>query len=681
MPNRSLSLAYALAVVVSLFLAFFTVQAYSEFAVRGFDAQLRVDSLGTTASSAEVYGTIATFATSRDCTVAKVTFDLTDVSTRHLSVLGDGSADPGGRWLDHGVADFSRGVTTQVHPGAELGATSPVGSYGLSCGPAEAEALAAALREAGVTASADSYPTILSWHRYLAGTPIPAGYAIAAVAVVLLAGCGALLNARAYAVQRLQGAPFSSILRRDLAPIGRRLALHLGGAAVVCAIVLGAYNGFAQATTFLGLAAAVLAGLLLVTVTAHAVSTAAAQRIPLAAAIKGESVGAWVVPAAFGVRFCALVILVASIFSAVHAGQLIAGQQAARSAWQSAGGATSVGVGGDDQARAGEFAQRLGEVVVRALDDREAVLAARQPVSAFGTVTVVPEDQPVLLVSPSYLEEQNVRDAAGSRLVPAPGSCLTIHLPATLRADQQDDVVAAVGSWADYFGATCAVKRGAPLAEGSTLFDYGNAADPSASPLVDEPVVLVVDPASEVVSADGYGAYTSTGDVVFLDPAYVLEESRAAGIRDYVLSVTPIADAAAEEYQKLVRSFRLGLANIAAAAGVVLLTAVVVSSAYTRRYAQSVFVRYIAGWSFAARYRAAFLAEAASAVLLVAYVAANPPRTPPALGAVVAAAAPRLLGGAEPLVAVAVCLVSSALLVTALAVAQRRLLRTRSSDS
>ncbi|KFD43891.1 hypothetical protein IU11_07460 [Cellulosimicrobium sp. MM] len=282
--------------VVSLFLAFFTVQAYSEFAVRGFDAQLRVDSLGTTASSAEAYGTIATFATSRDCTVAKVTFDLTDVSTRHLSVLGDGSADPGGRWLDHGVADFSRGVTTQVHPGAELGATSPVGSYGLSCGTAEAEALAAALREAGVTASADSYPTILSWHRYLAGTPIPAGYAIAAVAVVLLAGCGALLNARAYAVQRLQGAPFSSILRRDLAPIGRRLALHLGGAAVVCAIVLGAYNGFAQATTFLGLAGAVLAGLLLVTVTAHAVSTAAAQRIPLAAAIKGESVGAWVVP-------------------------------------------------------------------------------------------------------------------------------------------------------------------------------------------------------------------------------------------------------------------------------------------------------------------------------------------------------------------------------------------------
>ncbi|MFD6029655.1 hypothetical protein ACFWE5_02985 [Cellulosimicrobium funkei] len=681
MPNRSLSLAYALAVVVSLFLAFFTVQAYSEFAVRGFDAQLRVDSLGTTASSAEAYGTIATFATSRDCTVAKVTFDLTDVSTRHLSVLGDGSADPGGRWLDRGVADFSRGVTTQVHPGAELGATSPVGSYGLSCGTAEAEALAAALREAGVTASADSYPTILSWHRYLAGTPIPAGYAIAAVAVVLLAGCGALLNARAYAVQRLQGAPFSSILRRDLAPIGRRLALHLGVAAVVCAIVLGAYNGFAQATTFLGLAGAVLAGLLLVTVTAHAVSTAAAQRIPLAAAIKGESVGAWVVPAAFGVRFCALVILVASIFSAVHAGQLIAGQQAARSAWQSAGGATSVGVGGDDQARAGEFAQRLGEVVVRALDDREAVLAARQPVSAFGTVTVAPEDQPVLLVSPSYLEEQDVRDAAGSRLAPAPGSCLTIHLPATLRADQQDDVVAAVGSWADYFGATCAVERGAPLAEGSTLFDYGNAADPSASPLVDEPVVLVVDPASEVVSADGYGAYTSTGDVVFLDPAYVLEESRAAGIRDYVLSVTPIADAAAEEYQKLVRSFRLGLANIAAAAGVVLLTAVVVSSAYTRRYAQSVFVRYIAGWSFAARYRAAFLAEAASAVLLVAYVAANPPRTPPALGAVVAAAAPRLLGGAEPLVAVAVCLVSSALLVTALAVAQRRLLRTRSSDS
>ncbi len=291
MPNRSLSLAYALAVVVSLFLAFFTVQAYSEFAVRGFDAQLRVDSLGTTVSSAEVYGTIATFATSRDCTVAKVTFDLTDVSTRHLSVLGDGSADPGGRWLDHGVADFSRGVTTQVHPGSELGATSPVGSYGLSCGTAEAQALAAALREAGVTGSADSYPTLISWHRYLAGTPIPAGYAIATVAVVLLAGCGALLNARAYAVQRLQGAPFSSILGRDLAPIGRRLVVHLGVATAVCAVLLGAYNGFAQLTTFLGLALPVLAGLLLVTVTAHAVSAAAAQRIPLAAAIRASPSG------------------------------------------------------------------------------------------------------------------------------------------------------------------------------------------------------------------------------------------------------------------------------------------------------------------------------------------------------------------------------------------------------
>ena len=53
MPNRSLSLAYALAVVVSLFLAFFTVQAYSEFAGRGVVAELRGVSLGTSASSGE----------------------------------------------------------------------------------------------------------------------------------------------------------------------------------------------------------------------------------------------------------------------------------------------------------------------------------------------------------------------------------------------------------------------------------------------------------------------------------------------------------------------------------------------------------------------------------------------------------------------------------------------------
>ncbi|MFF2268433.1 hypothetical protein ACFVTZ_09200 [Cellulosimicrobium cellulans] len=681
MLNRSLRLAYGLAVAVTVFLTFFTLQAYSEFAVQGPVSQLRVGSLGATASSAEVYDAMTTFAQERDCTVARVSFDLTDPSVRHLHVLGDRQSEPGSRWVAHGYADFSRGVTTRVHPGSELGTASPVGSFVLTCGLDAATTLASTLQEQGVSVTAGSYPTLREWHRYLGGTPLPASYAIAVVATSLLAGCGALLGSRAYAVQRLQGAPFTRILRRDLVPLARRLVVHLVVAAAVCTVVLGVYNRFAQWTTFLGLALSVLVVLLAVTVLSHAVCAAATLRIPLAAAVKGESVGGWVVPAAFTVRFVAAAVLVASIFSAVNAGQLIVAQQAARDAWQSAGGAVYLGLGGGDRARAEEYTQALGGLVAAAEDEGEAVVAFSQPVAAFGAVTVVAEEQPVLVVNRTYLREQGVVGADGERLVPDDGTCLELHLPASLGPAQQADVAAAVDEWADFFGARCPVERGVGLPGGTVLFDYGNAADPGASPLVEDPVLLVVDHRSGTISADAYDAYASTGGVVFLDPAYALEKASEAGVRDYVLSTTQVAQAAADEYQDLVRVLRLGLTNIAACAGVVLLTGAVVASAWTRRNAQAIFARYISGRSFWSRFRTTLVVEILSAVALVVYVAWNPPRTPPTVGAFVPGSEPPLLGGWEPVAVAAVCLVSAAFLVGALAVAQRRLLRTRSSDS
>lgn len=136
--------------------------------------------------------------------------------------------------------------------------------------------------------------------------------------------------------------------------------------------------------------------------------------------------------------------------------------------------------------------------------------------------------------------------------------------------------------------------------------------------LLDSPIVVVVPEGSGIVSAAKYQAWATNEDVIVTDPSETRRSLRKAGLSAYVPVIESFVDHAADALRESSRALRMEIFNAVAAAVVLLITAIGVSLIYCRRTAQSMFVKFIAGWGFLRIHRWFLAAEAGLAVLLVA---------------------------------------------------------------
>ncbi|HET8681215.1 MAG TPA: hypothetical protein VFM54_05000, partial [Micromonosporaceae bacterium] len=150
-----------------------------------------------------------------------------------------------------------------------------------------------------------------------------------------------------------------------------------------------------------------------------------------------------------------------------------------------------------------------------------------------------------------------------------------------------------------------------------------------------------------------------------------------------ILAVNPVAENAANQYRSAIRELRLRAFNVAATLAVLVVTALSVAMIYGRRSSQTLFARYICGWSFMKAYRPILVFEVIIALLLVSWallaVRSRPQDGRGAPGSRATQNQPTL-DGWEPLIAGSIAVVGIASVTAGLAWFNSRMVRERSAQ-
>jgi hypothetical protein len=175
----------------------------------------------------------------------------------------------------------------------------------------------------------------------------------------------------------------------------------------------------------------------------------------------------------------------------------------------------------------------------------------------------------------------------------------------------------------------------------------------------------------------------SNGEVLVEDPQQAIRGLTDAGVGAYILGMSPFSQDAANNYRDAKRNFTLEMFGLAAAVAVLLVTALAVSIVYCRRSTQTLFVKYLHGWSFVRTHWRILAFEATIGLVLVAWVWRSTaavvnrhelPGAPPMLPGELA------LGGWEPIVAGGVAVISLALVTLILLRASSRFVKSHSAS-
>lgn len=684
MTPRGAKFAHVALLAFSALLAFLVVRAMDEETVFGAPARILVQNFDDATTDVRVAEEVESFADTHEVNVGHEVADLRDPGgRRHLYLaVGDPGA-PSGSWLDDGYPGFSRGFSTEVHPLSEADGPDPRGFYHVFGPPQAAEELLAEFEKLGLRGEVYPEPSLLESAAFFGQGGVLWCFLVVAVAAVMVVGSSVVLNAKAYGVLRLQGMSFARILGRDMAQMGAfwvRAAAAMAAGVVAC---LAAYNGLDRLGRFGLIAAGLLALLTVPALAAHVLALALTYKTRIAQAIKGEVSASLAMVGAYAVRIPAALLALAIVVSAVTAGQDLASRQASRDAYAEIGDASTVWLTSDpaDRRVEKEFDETVGSWIRRSESRGEVVLAVHSDMSEYTRMGERAPERDVLIVNNTYLAERPVLDASGSRLrgVRDPGTKAQVLVPEQLSGDA-NRFVSPLTDWlksqAELSGAKVETAQVQTLAtrSGQSVFTYGSGMEtggPDRS-LVPDPIIVVVPGNSGIFDNTQYAAYATQAGVIFEDPG-VVRAAMSGEAGRYILAASPVAQQAADEYQDLVREFRLGLFNVAAALAVLLISAVGVGLIYRRKNAQALFVKYISGWTFFGAYRSLLALEGTLAVALVGWTAWNTwssisaLRTFEAMGVPPPPGSALPLGGWTPAVMLAIAVLGAAVVVAVLA--------------
>ncbi|MFV2198678.1 hypothetical protein [Nocardiopsis sp. LOL_012] len=507
---------------------------------------------------------------------------------------------------------------------------------------------------------------------------------------ITVTGSGVLLNARNYGVLRLQGYPYTRILARDLAQIGRFHLLAGGCTVVGITAALLLYNGLAQFVLFARIAGWLLALFLGTALLTHAFALALLQATSLLDALKGRIPARPATASAYAVRVPALVLVLVSVSLVVHSAQNLREHREEFDVYSEAGQASRITLSGSvDFAEVGESMDPLvGGWLRQADEEGQIILSVRQQ-----SAVMAPPGEPapgadLLVVNDTYLEHQEILSPDGERY--GPSDTVRVLLPESL-AEWEETVARSAGeraaSWNGYGRPAGSDPQRfdtevLPTADGQEVFTYGSDGPVGRPrvPFLDDPVIFVL-PDGAVLSDKLYVAFATQAGIVFPDPEEVEESIATPPFSTYINGLQMVVTSLADDYAEQVRHLRLQSFNLAAATGVLVMTAVAVCLVHVRTRAQTIFAKHISGWRFTAIHRRLLVAEGALALAFLGWAALRAFRVlirvdgPPTPGTLAPTPEQAAVAALEPLLAIAIAGGGLLLIAAILLYFHRRIVR------
>ncbi|MWV48667.1 hypothetical protein GRS96_05155 [Rathayibacter sp. VKM Ac-2803] len=684
MRSRSVVLGYVLAVVLA---AVFAVAF-----VRAFDArgpiwnggwQLRVSGdAAPTMPADELYRELTGLAQSRGLDLVRYVDDADDPAhLRHLYVAGDGVA---AELLRDGYGAVDTSITTTVAPLIDLGALDARGAYLVGGERVDAEAVLAAIEEAGWSGEVYPYASGIEIDTYREYGDLMRALIVALLAILVLVGAGTVLRSRAHGVQRLHGAGFLGILlgegRRLAAPV---LLLSLVSLAAVT-VTVGVLNGLAQLPTTSSLFGRLLLILLPAAVAAHVIGIALTDGRRLVDQVKGEIDGWWVLLGIYAVRVPAVLVLLAVVASLGQSARVADVESRGRAFWSAAGDAVVLGINGYGS----ESGYRATIPGFAALVEAQA--AAGHAVFVDQTLG---EERGVLLVDEGYLRAVEVTGGGGERITEVPDDAVTVLEPDGTPMDRTRAVLEELRLWqriqsqvsdpAPETAGSAVEERTIPA--GQTLYTFrAGDSDPFATEtMLEDPIVVVLPSISAVAPSELFSAITR-GSVVFTEPEALPAALEERGLTEAVASITPVAYQANEQYRRALGTLSINVIGLVGAAVVVLLTGLVAAVVLVEKDRRRAFVHRFSGLGPLSAHRSGLLLEGVllSATLALAVVPMwfrdpRDVRTVLDLGSVDT----ETFVVEQTALALGLTALSGALLLACLALAHVRAARSRSVDS
>ncbi|WP_406470056.1 hypothetical protein OH738_29005 [Streptomyces hirsutus] len=629
MLHRGIKFVHAAVLAYSVVLAFLFLRSMEEDWVLGHSAVVWVTDSDNSASGSQVARVVAEFAQEQKATVAREVLDLKDPSSRRHLYLAPGG--PRSSWLEDGYPTFNRDYRTDVHPVADLGLLDPRGFYYVFGSDQAATSLTRTFTDLGLTAKVYQPFSVAQLSSEYGGSALYRSFFVVALAVVTMTGAGVLLNAKAYGVLRLQGKSFGQILRRDLRQLAVFWSIAFAAVAATALLLLGLYNKLAWIGTFTLLALGTTLLLGLIALTTHAAMLGLMSQTDVLSALKGELPARTAAVCAYLVRIPALLLALSIASAVVLAGQDVLARQESSQVYAKAGATTSIAFNGSLASETGLHAleKNVGPWLSEADKDGRIIFAGHRRIRGLGLEDLMKRD--VLIVNDSFLAAQPVLDSSGHRHNPAATDPEQVRLliPRSLARYAQPlrEQVPGLLNPANPDVVKAASVQTVWSKDNQRVFTYNpsgqrrDGENPGADDsLVTDPVIIAFPNGSPLVSDRLYIDYASQSSVVFPDPGDVTAGVTKHRLETYVMSMTPVAQNAADILRDLVTDFRLQLFNLAVAVAVLLITGVGVCIVHSRKNAQAIFARHISGWAFVTTHRPVLLLEGLLAVFLAGWL-------------------------------------------------------------
>ncbi|MFF8567518.1 hypothetical protein ACF06N_21410 [Streptomyces albidoflavus] len=630
MLHRGVKFAHVLILAFSCLFSFLFLRSFEDQWTLGYDAVVQVTESRDTTTSSAIGKAVDAFARKHDVTVGRQELNLEYPDrSRDLYLTTSG---PRAEWIDGGYPAFSPGQATVTRPYAEISDRDPRGMYYLFGDPDAVGPFLELLRRQGLTAWHPQPASVGELSYSYAGSALAGSLIVVALVCLTMTGAGVLLNAKSYGVLRLHGMSLPAILARDL----RHLARSWTGALVLVSVfatgLLGWYNHLAWFGLFALLAAGTALALTALVLTAHAGTLALTARTGVLAALKGEIPARPTGYAAYLIRVPALLLALGIAASVLQAGQDLTRREEHLSVYEKAGDASAVRLNGYLGAPEAlkQMEAKIGPWLRQADDNGKIVLAGHRDLARARDAQGIPAAD-FVVANETFLAQQKIRASDGR---PYPGTTgrkgrILLLVPESLTA--YTDRLATLTPNLVSPSAPDQITRDQidvrPTAAGQDVFTYNARGkreagqdSPSEASFLTDPIVAVLPNGSDYLSDKGYTSYASQRSIVFPDPTDITDGIAAKNLHNEVVGISPVAADAAQTIRDITADFRLRLFNLVVALLVLLVAGVGVVIVHSRKNAQSIFARYIHGWTFTSTHRTLLAAEAAIVTLLVCWI-------------------------------------------------------------
>ena len=691
MLHRSIIFVHAAFIALSFFLGFLVVQEVDEVIPDERASLLWVRESGGDSEGA--VRVVQGFAEKHRVNIALEVPDLKDPGgLRHLYVeVGDTSL-PGGLWLDGGYTSFSRSFRTKVHPFGEVRNLDPRGYY-YFFGPRELVFdFKDAMEEQGIHGYLAGQDEVVSWVDMVQGRTLLATLAVAALCGIITTGSGVILNARNYAVLRLQGMSLPAIIFRDVRQLGQFLVIVIPAVVAGVTIFMYFYNGFSRFQFFLLVSSFYAAIFFSVALGSHFASLVLIQKTNILGALKGKIPVRLAAVATYLARIPALALVLVFSSSVVLSIQNLSDQEKVHSILEEDGDTARLHfTGSSSELDAPENREKIGSILREADANGQVILVSSEPGESILPLGHVRPDFSALVVNERYLEEQSAVAPDGERYADSADLDQVRVLVPQRFSGMNEDIREGVEAWVfDFQGRDNPDLEArieiSSLADGQEFFTYGAHAlvGVGSEPFVVDPVLIVVPNGSDILHPMSYFNYSTTGEIILPDPGQVIHGKDGGLLLSYVNGIHPVAVQSADAHQEIAKKLRIEVFNLAAGVFVLFITGIAVCIIYVQGKAQEVFVRHINGWPFVSIHGSIVLVELIIASMFVSWAVhrsyrsladMRDPMTPP-----------RPAGSAdmatlEPFMAAGIAVFGFSLIIVVLVFFHRRLVREGASTS